>query len=577
MKQLKEIKHILALTWGINNRIKILIVLGLMIVYSSALGLVFIPLILKHAIDLMQLDISLNDQSNTTLLIFLLLAYSIGWMLCEALVMLKIGMTFKIIANALTEMIATVVNKFIDLDFVSHSNKKSGEIISIIDRLQAALPQFLDGLFVQILPVVLQIIFAVIIIYNSFNAEYYVVLLSVIIIYLITTVITANKTVDYQTNSNEEQNKFSNHLLDTLQHYDTIKYFNNEAYEKEKIRFFLNKKQQAFITMYKRISFIGVIQIVMVGIGLIFVTIKSGYAVINHKMSLGGFVLLNSYMMQFSLPLSYFGFIVQVVKRSYVDIKEFMQLSDKMVTVNHVTTNVLLDNLDIEFKNVSYHYNNNKKVLDNVSFKIKSGETIAILSKTGSGKSTIVKLLLKLIQPSSGEIFIANINIKEIPQPQLIQLFGIVPQDCSLFNRTIYENIKYGNIQASDQEISNVIDMLNLNHLKDHGELGERSIKISGGEKQRIAIARVLLKNPQICIFDEFTSSLDGATEKDILSIVANLFNGITKIMIAHKLNTIATANKIIFMQNGKIIGFDSHDNLIAKNVEYQKQWTKSN
>lgn len=573
MTHLQLVKNILFLVWGSNRKIQTLVALSLIIVYTSSVGLVFVPLILKHIVDVLSKSVQPNN-----LIIILLFSYGMSWTIFEVMTMLRVQLTFKAINKILTDMISHLIDKYIDLDFISHANKRTGEIIAIVDRLQASLPLFLDGLFVQIIPIVAQIILAVSIVYKSFNLYYSCTLFIIIILYLCVTIITANRTIKYQVASNEEQNKFSNYFIDTLQHYDTIKYFSNEAYEKLKIQEFLSKKEKSQINMYQQLSWIGVLQIALVGCGLILITVKSGLDVLNHKIGIGGFVLLNSYMLQFSLPLSYFGFVIQGIKRTYVDIVEFVELLN-----NTPFSKVELDIVgipakpDIEFIDVSYGYNNNILILKNISLKIKYGEKVAILGKTGAGKSTIIKLLLKFITPSSGQILVGGIDILNIPQHQLIKKLGIVPQDCALFNRNLFDNIKYGNLNADQAEVINLIKLLKLEHLTENITLGERSAKISGGEKQRIAIARVLLKKPQICIFDEFTSSLDANTEQQILALVDNLFANMTVITIAHKFHIITNADKIIFMKNGMIQDIDSHDKLLLKNKDYKHNWELQN
>ncbi len=569
---MSDFTKILSIIWGKDNKARLLILLSMTIVYGLSIALVFIPVIFKRAIDFIQINLSSNNQFSG-LLMFLLFAYGIGWTICEVLIMVRPIITSKVMFTILVNIISGMVNKFIDLDFVRHANKKTGEIISIIERLQIALPQFIDGLLVQILPVFLQILVAIIIVYKSFGLSYSLLLLAMVTFCLVMNIVNASQMIKYRVESNAKQNQFSNYLLDTLQQYDAIKYFNNQNYEKQQIKSLLISEQDAQIKLIRKICIAGASQAFMIGMGLVAVTVKSGYDVINHQMSLGSFVLLNSYMLQFSLPLSSITYVIQGVKRSFVDIREFINLSDKITTDNDIIDDIaIIDKPDIEFKNVSCFYQD-KEVLSNISFKIKHGQTVAILGKTGAGKSTITRLLFKFIKPSSGEILIGNRNIETISEHNLIKLFGIVPQDLALFNRSLIDNIRYGNLDASDQKISEVLNLLNLNHLKDRELLGERSVKISGGEKQRIAIARVLLKNSPICVFDEFTSNLDGQTEKMILNIVDSLFKGKTKIMIAHKLNTITNADQIIFINNGKIIDIGSHDDLISRNDSYKKQW----
>lgn len=570
MNYLTELYDVLKLIWIKNTRIRLQIIFSMIIVYTAAIGQIFIPIILKQIIDKMS---GITPNSDLSLFIWLLFSYGIGWTICQLLPALRLRLTFGVIEHILIHIISNSINKFIDLDFMSNTKKQTGELIAMIERVQLAVANFLDGIFVQIIPVIIQIILAAIIITKDFGGIYSVLLISIIIAYFYLTKLSLDKSIQLRTKNNQASNNFINYTIDMLQHNDVVKYFNNETYEKQKINELLSAKKQSSLDMHQKASIFSALEIIIVGLGLTVITIISGKSVSEHTMTIGGFVLLNSYVMQFALPLSYIGYVVQAVKVSFVDLKDFINHTNLSPQNNIHLPYIEISNFDIEFKNVDFAYQEHKNIFENISFKLFNGEKLVILGKTGSGKSTLIKLLLGLIRPTNGTILLGGVDITTISSTQLMNIFGIIPQDCALFNRTVIENIRYGNHNASPEEIQQIIHLLQLEQINQTDIIGERSLKVSGGEKQRIALARLMLKKCQICIFDEFTSSLDIATEKKVLQLVNKLFVNKTRIIISHKLNVIDPADKILTINKGKITAFDTHVNLLAHNSNYYNRW----
>ncbi len=552
--------------WINNNKYKLLIVISFIMIILSSIGLALVPLIFKHSIDLIKSNLE-QKNTTTTLIYLILLSYGIAWLLIQSMAIIRAILSSIIINKSLTKMVSKLSNQLIDLDYNSHTNKKTGELISIIDRFMIAVPQFIEGIFIQIVPIAIEVIVALFVVVKLFGLIYGTTLLFTILLFLILSLITSKKSIVMQLRENEEKNKFSNYLLDILQNYDNVKYFNNEDFEKTAIKKILESKQTTTNEMYLRVGFINILQIIIVGLGLLIITMKSGYDVINNELTLGDFVLLNTYVLQFSIPFSYFGYVVQGIRRAYVDINVAILLLNKKKEDNsyNIIQPDCFKHIKIDFINVTYcSPDTNKVILKNISFQISNGKTLAIIGKTGAGKSTIVKLILGVITPTSGQILINDIELKNIPPETVFGFTGIVPQDCSLFNRTVIENIRYGNLSSTENDINKIIECLSLTHLKkDNRTIGERAVKISGGEKQRIAIARILLKNPSFCVFDEFTSSLDINTEKNILQLISELFKKQTKLIIAHKLHTIQSADHVIVLEDGLIKSEGTYNHVI--------------
>ena len=299
-------------------------------------------------------------------------------------------------------------------------------------------------------------------------------------------------------------------------------------------------------------------------------------------MTIGDFVLINAFMMQLFIPLNFLGFVYREIKGSMANIENMFALMELSSGVKNVSNapDLEITKGAISFNKVSFHYRPDRPIVKDLSFEIRAGEKVAIVGASGAGKSTLVKLLFRFYDPSQGSILIDGQDISQVSQHSLRQMIGIVPQDTVLFNQSIFENIRYGNPEASDAEVLQAIKLAHLQsfiaELPDGAEtvVGERGLKLSGGEKQRVAIARTILKRPPILVFDEATSSLDSKSERSILSALQEISQGHTSMVIAHRLSTIVDADRIVVMDHGCIVEQGSHRELLAKKARYFELWT---
>ena len=307
----------------------------------------------------------------------------------------------------------------------------------------------------------------------------------------------------------------------------------------------------------------------------------AAHQVSQGNMTIGDFVLINAFMMQLFLPLNFLGFVYREIKGSLANIEQMFGLLNQEPAVKDDSNAISINNStgSIEFKNVSFNYGNQRTVLSKVNFKINAGQKVAIVGESGSGKSTIAKLILRFYDVTDGQVLLDNVDIRNITQYSLRSTIGVVPQDTVLFNDSIFENVRYGNPEASDEQVYQAIAHA---HLKDFIEslpeqyetkVGERGLKLSGGEKQRVAIARAILKAPKVLLFDEATSSLDSHSEQAIIGAINEVSIGHTSIAIAHRLSTIVDADLILVMNKGKLVEQGSHQELIQLNGYYNKMW----
>ena len=369
--------------------------------------------------------------------------------------------------------------------------------------------------------------------------------------------------------------------IDSLLNYETVKYFTNEEYEANRYGKSLHQWEKA--KRKNRLSLLGLNagQGLIISIAMTSMMWLAAQRVAQGTMTLGDFVLINAFMMQLFIPLNFLGFVYREIKGSMANIENMFALLDLKSGVQDSANaaELVVTKGVIHFNRVSFHYREDRAIIRDMSFTIEAGEKVAIVGASGAGKSTLVKLLFRFYDPNSGSIVIDGQDISHVSQLSLRKVIGIVPQDTVLFNQSIFENIRYGDPEASDED---VLQAIRLAHLEDfiaqlpEGSgtiVGERGLKLSGGEKQRVAIARTILKRPPILVFDEATSSLDSISERSILSALKEISQGHTSMVIAHRLSTVIDADRIIVMDQGAMAEQGSHRKLLSQKGLYFDLW----
>jgi ATP-binding cassette subfamily B protein len=373
-------------------------------------------------------------------------------------------------------------------------------------------------------------------------------------------------------------------MVDSLLNFETVKYFNNENHEFRRLDESLEKYEFAANKSRYSLSILNVAQTSVIMTGITIMLIMTTFGIKNNIISVGGFVVINAYMLQLYQPLNFLGTVYREIRQALIDMENMFNLLDEKSNIqNH--GNLLLskdsDETKIEFNNVKFGYDEKRVILKGITFKVPNGKKVAIVGPTGAGKSTISRLLFRFYDPTSGTIYINNEDLRNINQESLRQKIGVVPQDTVLFNDTIYYNIAYGNPQATREDIINAAKVADIhNFIKSIPDqydtlVGERGLKLSGGEKQRVAIARTILKNPSIFFFDEATSALDSSTEREIQENLEKISKGKTTLIIAHRLSTAADADNIIVLDKGEIVEEGTHEELLKLGKLYLEMWEK--
>jgi ATP-binding cassette subfamily B protein len=425
--------------------------------------------------------------------------------------------------------------------------------------------------------------FVTIFISYLFGIMYGIILIAIMVAYIYFSFTAMSKAIQAQEIHNKLRAQASARMVDSLLNFETVKYFNNEKYEREHAANLLYQQEEAGIERFAQYTQVQMNQVLIIGIGFTFLTWLSGTSVYAGTMSVGDFVLINGYILGFIGPLHHFSYIMQIVRKGIEDMESIIKILHLEPEIEDMPQahNIHISKAQITFEHIFFGYAPDRIILKNISFDVPAGKTIALVGPSGAGKSTIARLLFRFYDINAGNIKINGIDIRAISQQSLRKAIGIVPQDTVLFNDTIYYNIAYGNPHASQEEVKKAAELAHLgNFIQSLPQgyktiVGERGLKLSGGEKQRVAIARVLLKKPSIYIFDEATSSLDSNTEKEIQKNLQEISVGTTTIIIAHRLSTIIYADEIYVLDCGQIIEHETHMQLLKEQGLYANLWQK--
>ena len=468
-----------------------------------------------------------------------------------------------------------------NLELAFHLDRQTGGISRDIERGTNGLSFLMRFLMFNIVPTLFEIMTVAIIFATLFSAWFALVTLVAVATYIVFTVVVTQWRNRFIREANAADNNSNTRAIDSLLNYETVKYFNNEQFEANTYDSFLAKWEQARLKNRMSLLALNSGQALIIAAAITALMWLGASDVVNKELSIGELVMINAYMIQLFLPLNFLGFVYREIRRALTDLENMLGLLNRKATISDDThaTPLKLHNAAIRFDNVSFSYDKQRPILKQLSFEVAAGSKVAIVGASGAGKSTLSRLLYRFYDVDAGNIYIDDQAINTVTLESLRQAIAIVPQDTVLFNTTIRDNIAYGNPQASEAEIDHAISLAHLDSFiasLDKGDqtlVGERGLKVSGGEKQRIAIARAILKGSPILVFDEATSALDSHSEQAILSAMREVAKKHTSLVIAHRLSTITDADKIIVMQDGKVVEQGQHQQLLAANGEYARMW----
>lgn len=568
-----------------KNDLKLRVILSVLCMIVAKSFTLITPIILGKTVDSLPKlnDSKVNDLSEYMIIsICLIIAYGLARI--SSFVFSELRDTFfsKVSQNAVRLLSLKVFQHIHSLPLQFHLNKQTGSLSRLIDRGTKGVDFLLRYLFFNILPTLIEIILVSIILFSLYGFNFCLIIILTIIIYVISTFKITSWRTKFRREMNNADNQISTKIIDSLINYETVKYFSNEKHEYQKLDFSLKKYEIAANNSRYSLSFLNITQTVIIMIGIIIMLTMSVFEIKNGIISVGAFIVINSYMLQLYQPLNFLGSVYREIKQSLIDMENMFTLLDEKIISSKSKNNLISKTkIGVNFKNVSFFYDEKRQILKDISFYVPTGKKTAIVGETGAGKSTISKLLFNFYKPNKGKILVNNLDSSKISEKILRDIIGVVPQDTVLFNDSIYYNIMYGKINATKEEIimasknANIHDFIMSLPYKYDTIVGERGLKLSGGEKQRVSIARTFLKDPQILLFDEATSALDLKTEKEIQINLENISRNKTTLIITHRLSTIINSDNIIFLEKGKIIEEGKHKDLLSKKGHYYKMWQK--
>jgi len=578
------IKNIIPFLWPKNHfGFRIRVIIAFLSLIFAKVFTVLIPISLIWVVD--SFEIKPHQTNDWFLFIFgslsLIVIYNIFRILSVGFTQLRDAVFALVGQNALRKIAVKAFSHIHSLSLSFHLTRKTGAISRIVERGVIGTEFILRFLFFNIIPLIFEFILVIIILVYKFEIVYTLIVSICLILYSFFTFKITEWRVSIRKKMNQFDSDSNQKAIDGLLNYETVKYFNAEKYEMDRYNFSRKQYQKAAVKTSITLAFLNLGQTIIITTGLMTIMILAMKEVNNGNLTLGSFVGLNAIIIQLSVPLNFLGTVYREIRQALVDLEAMFEIFSQKIEIKDKNNAKKLNitNSDIEFNDVHFSYNPDRLILSNFSLQISKGTQIAIVGKTGSGKSTIARLLFRFYDPQQGDIYIDKQKISDVTLNSLHQNIGVVPQDTVLFNDTILYNLKYGNQNANFDQIQSaaksacIDDFINSLPNGYNTVVGERGLKLSGGEKQRIGIARTILKDASIMLLDESTSSLDYTTEKKILANLKKDKKNSTMIVISHRLSAITDVDKIIVLNFGKIIEQGTHLELMNAEGEYFKLW----
>ncbi|WP_247882673.1 ABC transporter ATP-binding protein/permease [Azospirillum sp. TSA2s] len=565
---------------------RIRVVAAMLLLIGAKVANVYVPIFYKHAVDALtpaSAGGSVGPGAAVTIPLGLIVAYGLARVTSLIFAELRDAVFATVAQRTIRRVALSVFRHLHALSLRFHLERQTGGLTRSLERGTRAIESLLRYTLFSIVPTLVEIALVCAILWKLFSIWFALATFVTVMGYILYTFFVSEWRIKFRRQMNDTDSKANTKAIDSLLNYETVKYFGNEEHEARRYDGALQSYEKAAVRSQQSLSLLNVGQSAIISLGLAVVMGMAAKGIVDGSMSLGDFVLVNTYLLQLYQPLNFFGVVYREIKQSLIDIESMVTLLavDREVADGPEAKPLAVDGAELRFEGVEFGYDPRRPILKDVSFTVPAGKTVAIVGPSGAGKSTISRLLFRFYDVNGGRVLIDGQDIRDVTQSSLRASIGIVPQDTVLFNDTVFYNIAYGRPGASPAEVERAARLAHIHDfimaLPDGYQttVGERGLKLSGGEKQRVAIARTILKDPAILLFDEATSALDTHTEREIQANLREVSRGRTTLVIAHRLSTVIDADEILVLEAGRVIERGHHADLLAARGAYAALWTR--